>query len=74
MKISGGFIMNENIIVFYLNKYNNNYKYYINIYDYNLIKIKENIYLEEAYFYEDYGYFVKGLHLNNKLMAFSYLN
>ena len=26
-KSIGGFIMNENIIVFYLNKYNNNYKY-----------------------------------------------
>ena len=69
-----GFIMNENIIVFYLDKNYANYYYYINIYDYNLIRIIKKIEIGKAYLLESYGKFFKGLHVNNNLMAFSYLN
>ena len=71
-KAVNGFKMNENIIVFYLNGAENNYKHYINIYNYNLEIIKEDIEIGAASLKEDSARFFKGLHLKNNLMAFSY--
>ena len=76
-KTVNGFIMNDKIVVFYLNYNNSNneakrYSYYINSYHYNLSLIKENIYIGEAFFLKGKGTFFKGLHLKYEIMAFCY--
>ena len=68
-RIVNSFLMNEKIVIFYLN---NNQKYAINIYNFDLEIINENIIISDGAYHSGYGIFYKGIHIKNELMAFIY--
>ena len=63
--------MNDQIIVFYLKKYCN-YKYYINIYDWNLETIAQEIGISNGDYESKEGLFFKGFQIKNEFVAFIY--
>ena len=68
-RIVNSFIMNDKIIVFYLN---NNEKYAINIYDQDLNPTNENIIIADGKLYKGYGVFSEGIYLKDDFCAFIY--
>ena len=68
-RIVNSFLMNEKIVIFYLN---NDKKYTINIYNFYLEIIIENIIINDGVSDLGYGIFFKGIHIKNELMAFIY--